>query len=132
MERSFSRRKRCPQVGTGFQQRFDPQMAASARLSVRLAAVALLLAASVAALLAADRLTGLFFGPVPRWPVLTPESSVRYKTVEFDIVAQANRFGFRGDKSTIRTGQIVAIGDSYTFGWGNNLGDAWEKVLAAP
>ena len=105
-------------------------MAASARLSVRLAAVALLLAASVAALLAADRLTGLFFGPVPRWPVLTPESSVRYKTVEFDIVAHANRFGFRGDKSTIRTGQIVAIGDSYTFGWGNNLGDTWEKVLA--
>ena len=107
-------------------------MAASARLSVRLAAVALLLAASVAALLAADRLTGLFFGPVPRWPVLTPESSVRYKTVEFDIVAQANRFGFRGDESTIRTGQIVAIGDSYTFGWGNNLGDTWEKVLAPP
>ena len=71
-------------------------MAASARLSVRLAAVALLLAASVAALLATDRLTGLFFGPAPRWPVLTPESSVRYKTVEFDIVAQANRFGFRG------------------------------------
>ena len=32
--------------------------------------------------------------------------------------------------STIRTGQIVAIGDSYTFGWGNNLGDTWEKVLA--
>jgi hypothetical protein len=88
---------------------------------VRLAALALLLAASVAALLAADRLTGLFFGPVPRWPVLTPESSVRYKTVEFDIVAQANRFGFRGDKSTIRTGQIVAIGDSYTFGWGVTL-----------
>jgi lysophospholipase L1-like esterase len=62
--------------------------------------------------------------------VLTPESSVRYKTVEFDIVAHANRFGFRGDESTIRTGQIVAIGDSYTFGWGNNLGDTWEKVLA--
>jgi hypothetical protein len=109
-----------------------PANAASARLSVRLAAVALLLAASVAALLAADRLTGLFFGPVPWWPVLTPESSVRYKTVEFDIVAQANRFGFRGDESTTRTGQIVAIGDSYTFGWGNNLGDTWEKVLAPP
>jgi hypothetical protein len=62
--------------------------------------------------------------------VLTPESSVRYKTVEFDIVAHANRFGFRGDESTIRTGQIVAIGDSFTFGWGNNLGDTWEKVLA--
>ena len=46
--------------------------AASTRLSVRLATVALLLAASVAALLAADRPTGLFFGPVPRWPVLTP------------------------------------------------------------
>jgi hypothetical protein len=36
--------------GTGVQQRFEPQMAASARLSVRLATVALLLAASVAAL----------------------------------------------------------------------------------
>ena len=58
--------------------------------------------------------------------MLTPKSSFRYK-VEFDIVAQANRFGFRGDESTIRTGQIVAIGDSYTFGWGNNLATLGRK-----
>jgi hypothetical protein len=83
-------------------------MAASTRLSGRLAAVALLLVASVAALFVADRLTGQFLGRVPRSPVLTPERSARYKTVEFDIVAHANRFGFRGDESTIRTGQILA------------------------
>ena len=41
----------------------------------------------------ADRL----LGPVARSPVLTPESSARYKTVEFDIVEHANRFAFRGD-----------------------------------
>ena len=47
-------------------------MAASARLSVRLAAVALLLAASVAAPLAADRLTGPIFRPVPWWAGANP------------------------------------------------------------
>ena len=105
-------------------------MAASTSLSVRLAAVALLLALSVATPFVADWLTGLFLGSVPRYALLTPETSVRYKTVEFDIIAHANRFGFRGDESTIRTGQIVAIGNSFTFGWGNNLRDTWEKVLA--
>ena len=50
------------------------RVATSARLSVQLAAVALLLAASVAALLVTDRLTGLFVGPVFRRPALTPES----------------------------------------------------------
>ena len=84
---SLSRRKRCPQVGT-LSTTLRAAMAASARLSVRLAAVALLLAASVAALLAAERLMGLFFGPVPRWPV--------------------TGLAFVLDEFAIRTSQIVA------------------------
>ena len=81
---------------------------AATRLSGRLTAVALLFAASVAALFVTERLTDQFLRRVPRSPVLTSERSARYKTVEFDIVAHANRFGFRGDESTIRTGQILA------------------------
>ena len=78
----------------------------------------------------ADRLTALVLGPVPTAPLLPPQTAVRYQTAEFDITARVNRLGFRGNETSVHTGQIVAIGDSFTFGWGVKADDTWQRVLA--
>jgi hypothetical protein len=53
-----------------------------------------------------------------------------YRTSEFDVVASINTFGFRGVERQVTRGQIVTIGDSFTFGWGVNDQDTWQAALA--
>ena len=58
---------------------------------------------------------------------------VIYKTPEYEFKVQTNSQGFRGwdypvekSESTIR---ILAIGDSFTYGWGVELEDTWPYLL---
>ena len=59
-------------------------------------------------------------------------SRVRYRTPEFTVESRINNLGFRDRDFAVRKTRrfrIVAIGDSYTYGWGVPVEDAWPKVL---
>jgi len=61
--------------------------------------------------------------------IFAPNSSARYQTVEFDATANINKFGFRGDEESLEKGQIIAIGDSFTFGFGLADESTWPTLL---
>ena len=95
--------------------------------SKRYAQNALLSVGSLAAVfifaVIADRVIGRFdpVSALDEGLLFPPYSAVRYETIEFDIHAYINNLGFRGDDTTAEKGhntRIVAIGDSFTFGWG--------------
>ncbi|MFZ5452621.1 MAG: SGNH/GDSL hydrolase family protein [Thermodesulfobacteriota bacterium] len=63
---------------------------------------------------------------------MPPRSRVYYQTCEFHCFAAINSLGFRDKevgaekKKKLR---LVAIGDSFTYGWGVDLQDTWPKIL---
>lgn len=84
----------------------------------------------------ADRLTGLFIekpGDAVGL-IFPPGSALTYRTPEFSFTADINRLGFRDREfSLAKEGRrrIVAIGDSFTYGWGVSAEQSWPKVLEA-
>jgi hypothetical protein len=61
--------------------------------------------------------------------IFPPLSRAEYSTSEFSFVSKINSYGFRGDDAEKKNGQIVTIGDSFTWGWGSNLEYTWQEVL---
>jgi len=57
-----------------------------------------------------------------------PHYSQRYETSEFSIDISTNSLGLR-DREPISP-RVLAIGDSFTFGWGVNVGDRYSDKLA--
>jgi hypothetical protein len=89
----------------------------------------LLLATTVVLLVVVEQCARLLTPISIARPIFPAYSQVSYRTREFNAVAKTNRFGFRGEEADIVSGQIVAIGDSFTFGWGLNLEDTWPYKL---
>jgi lysophospholipase L1-like esterase len=61
-----------------------------------------------------------------------PDSRVAYKTTEFAYTASINSLGFRDREFVLPHGsnyRIVAIGDSFTYGWGVEVEQSWPKLL---
>ena len=56
-------------------------------------------------------------------------SRVRSQTLDYDAVANINTFGFRGAQQELRSGQIVVVGDSFTFGLGSADEGTWPYIL---
>jgi hypothetical protein len=59
-------------------------------------------------------------------------SSFKFSSPEFQAEATINNLGFRGPNSSIKKKnkyRIMAIGDSFTYGWGVNNKEAWPEVL---
>lgn len=83
----------------------------------------------------ADRVTGFFIKrPVQASPgiIFSPYSKQIYQTPEFAFTAHINSLGFRDRefKNPPQVGtRIVVIGDSFTYGWGVEIGQSWTKVL---
>jgi lysophospholipase L1-like esterase len=64
--------------------------------------------------------------------VFPPHYRVSYQTPEFAFTAETNAIGIRDhevDPEAKQRFRILAVGDSYTYGWGVDLGRAWPKVL---
>jgi hypothetical protein len=83
------------------------------------------------ALLASDWLLGRVR---PEGLVYTPGAAVHYRNPEFDVRVRVNRLGFRGPElgeRTPATKRILALGDSFTFGWGVEDDEAWPAVLGS-
>lgn len=67
---------------------------------------------------------------LPYFPPLYPKNSeVRFRTYDYDAVAHINAFGFRGSNTEFREGQIIVVGDSFTFGLGVGDDDTWPRRL---
>jgi lysophospholipase L1-like esterase len=61
-----------------------------------------------------------------------PYSVVEHATDEFSYQARINNLGFRDrDLAVRRTGakRVLAIGDSFTYGWGVDAEDSWPKAM---
>jgi lysophospholipase L1-like esterase len=100
------------------------------KLTTVLAVTALTLLATVAT----DRLVGLFKNgsAEPEGIIFTPNSQAIYDTVDFSFRSSINSLGFRDHEFSLAKSakyRVVAIGDSYTYGWGVNVEDSWPKIL---
>lgn len=64
---------------------------------------------------------------------LVPGSRALYRTSEFQYVVNLNSLGLRGRDYPLKKPpgirRILAVGDSFTFGWGVNLEDTWPYKL---
>lgn len=104
-------------------------MASNFRINISLSFISLFGAIIITIFL--DRLVGFV---LPQELIYPPNSSVRYKTTEFDIVVHTNNLGFRGPPLTLdpfdQKFQIITLGDSFTYGWGANEEEVWSTVLS--
>src|ERR1035441_4431593 len=74
-------------------------------------------------LYASHRNAGLIWGP---YSVVDPA------TEEFSYQARINNLGFRGRDFPVRRSsakRVLAIGDSFTYGWGVDAENSWPKVM---
>lgn len=87
-------------------------------------------------LYAADYVASLFI-PKQQWPgptgiLFLPGTEYHYKMHDYTSSEVINSLGFRDHEVTVDKGdvyRILAIGDSFTYGWGVNLEDTWCKQL---
>jgi lysophospholipase L1-like esterase len=125
-------------VSVDFEGPNDGGFAPSCRRLAERLAVRLLLGAggallAVAILLVVDRFVAARALPKDEGLVVQPWSRVVYDTEEFHFTARINRLGFRGREWSKRRVpgriRILAIGDSFTYGWGVALDETWPKRL---
>ena len=84
----------------------------------------------------ADRVVGIFIEKPSDAAglIFPPGSSLTYRTPEFSYTANINQLGFRDREFSLTKEagtRILAIGDSFTYGWGVAVGQSWPKVLEA-
>lgn len=85
-------------------------------------------------LFVADQLVGFYLwqNPPETLLVFPAHNRVSYRTPEFSFTANTNAIGIRdrevGERKRGRH-RILAIGDSFTYGWGVDEEQAWPKVL---
>ena len=69
-----------------------------------------------------DHLVGQFAGSPPRHLLFPSESRVRHESEEFDVEVVISGQGLRDRQfstgPSASSTRLVAIGDSFTFGWG--------------
>ena len=93
--------------------------------------------ATIFALRAVNALTGPFV-PLPPWPdpytglLFGPGAEETHAMLDFTYTATVNSLGFRGEETGVNKShgiRAIAIGDSFTYGWGVSMEDAWCKRL---
>ena len=85
---------------------------------------------------AADRITGAFLdrNAAHEGLIFPPESTLKFQTPEFDFTVNINALGLRDrefDLNKAGKTRIVAVGDSFTYGWGVAAEESWPKLLEA-
>ena len=88
------------------------------------------------ATIGADRALGVITRP-PDLPeaielIFPPFAEQHFKTVDFEYTVHTNALGLRERELPRERGdayRILAIGDSYTYGWGVALEEAWPRLV---
>ena len=96
-------------------------------LSLLSVAIAVLLTVGI------DRCVGFVRTPVANL-IFEPYLTVRYNSPEFHVEARINNLGFRGPDFDLERSEryrVLALGDSFTFGFGVGNEDTWPALLAA-
>lgn len=80
-----------------------------------------------------DRAIGILYPASKRQGLLfPPNTSVAIKTPEFTYTVETNSLGVRDREFTLAkqaATRIVALGDSFTYGWGVDIENSWPKEL---
>lgn len=85
---------------------------------------------------AADRVTGAFLdrNAAGEGLIFPPQTRLNFQTPEFQYTADINSLGFRDREFELNKAgkiRILAVGDSYTYGWGVGGDETWPKLLEA-
>ncbi len=85
-------------------------------------------------MLALDQAVGVFLRHSPQPPLLLYPAHYRvsYRTPEFAFTADTSAIGIRDHEVDLEKKdrfRILALGDSFTYGWGVESVDAWPKVV---
>ena len=66
--------------------------------------------------------------------MLEPNTTWRHATSDFDVQVSTNSLGLRGPEVLVPKPpdryRVLVLGDSFTFGWGVELADAWHARMA--
>lgn len=121
-----------PDAGRGEQLDSQGRGARSAR--VKIIVFVLVILGTLLLTVLADRVVGLLIEkPMDTAGLIFPPgSSLTYRTPEFTFTAEINRMGFRDREFSPAKGagtRVLAIGDSFTYGWGVGAEQSWPKVL---
>lgn len=80
---------------------------------------------------AADRVAGVLSARTAS-VIFPPHVKRQFRAAEFSFNVETNSLGFRDREfdSDGRAGyRVLALGDSFTYGWGVEIGESWPKVL---
>lgn len=85
-------------------------------------------------ILGVDRIVGLFHRDVTldAGLIFPPNVTAHYDSIEFTFSAEINSLGFRDKEYSLQKRdalRVLALGDSYTFGWGVPRDDAWVEIV---
>ena len=101
------------------------------RLRSVLIATSLIAISSLIGLVVADKLVALLLWRQVNL-IFPANTIIAHKTSEFEYTVNINSMGFRDREVTPRVSgkrRIVVIGDSFVYGWGLKIEQAWPKVL---
>lgn len=80
-----------------------------------------------------DRVMGWYLQSSNYYEAFNPNLKLLFNTLEYTAQAQINSIGIRNAEIALPKPngvyRILAVGDSFTFGWGVNVQDTWEKQL---
>jgi len=94
-------------------------------------AISVLAALGLALLLAAGADALIEWLRPPRGILFPPQHRATVHTSEYSFTTEVNRLGYRDDLPKPGAPIVVAIGDSFTYGWGVSGEQAWPNVLEA-
>jgi hypothetical protein len=60
---------------------------------------------------------------------LQPDISARHQNHEFDTLIKTNKLGLRDDNASLISPDIIALGDSFTMGFGVNQDNTYPQVI---